>query len=201
MPRSKQHKQQSREKILKCAIKLFTGQGFDNTSITEIMAAAEMTHGAFYAHFSSKQQLYKEAINSIIENGHPFAHKPDNIDDNRWLAFIINGYLSEKHLQQKVGPCPLAFLVTDVAIRDDSVRDTFTNGYKYLNSLISHYTSGHTHMNKTMVITTLLIGGVAIARAVNDRKVSQDILHSCQQMCASLLQLENATSENEAIPA
>ena len=62
MPLSAEHKKQSRQKILESAFFLFTEQGFENVSIDVIMKKAGMTRGAFYAHFASKSDLYKESI-------------------------------------------------------------------------------------------------------------------------------------------
>ena len=50
------------EKILKEAAKLFRERGFDGAGVAEIMTAAGLTHGAFYAHFPSKQALEAEAV-------------------------------------------------------------------------------------------------------------------------------------------
>ena len=62
MPYSAEHKKKSRDKILRSAVDHFTRYGFEKSSIDEIMADARLTRGAFYAHFSSKSELYQQAI-------------------------------------------------------------------------------------------------------------------------------------------
>lgn len=59
---SASQKQQSRERILQSAAELFTREGFENVGINDVMQHAGMTRGAFYNHFSSKSELYAEAI-------------------------------------------------------------------------------------------------------------------------------------------
>jgi AcrR family transcriptional regulator len=67
MPYSTNHKAKSRERILKSAIELFSHKGFEKVSIGQIMKLAKMTHGAFYAHFSSKEALYHASVRETLE--------------------------------------------------------------------------------------------------------------------------------------
>ena len=62
MPYSKAHKENTRKKILRSAITLFSSKGFDQVSIDDLMAHANLTRGAFYTHFKSKQSVYSKAI-------------------------------------------------------------------------------------------------------------------------------------------
>ena len=66
MPWPKEQKQRSRERIVKSAYALFAARGYDNVTIGDVMREAQLTHGAFYSHFDSKQALYAEAIVSEI---------------------------------------------------------------------------------------------------------------------------------------
>ncbi len=123
MPYSADHKLQSRERIRQAAADLFCRQGYDSVSISQVMKHAKMTHGAFYAHFSSKGALYSEAIKSAAEQS-MFTQEKGNLT----LAKIVNlirQYLSLEHVNQKVPPCPLAFLSTDIAHRDKHVKASY----------------------------------------------------------------------------
>ena len=123
MPYSADHKLQSRERIRQAAADLFCRQGYDSVSISQVMKHAKMTHGAFYAHFSSKGALYCEAIKSAAEQS-MFTQEKGNLT----LAKIVNlirQYLSLEHVNQKVPPCPLAFLSTDIAHRDKHVKASY----------------------------------------------------------------------------
>ena len=189
MPYTTEHKQQSRERILQSAVRLFTRQGFDNTSIEEVMSDAELTRGAFYAHFKSKQELYAQAIAStplFSIFGQP---KPEDKDERQWLSQLVSAYLSKLHVQKADLPCPLAFLVTDVAVNEPEPRQAYTDVYLKMNQLIRAYTRRFSRCDKqtVMAVTAMMIGGVAVARTLTDRKAQDDLLKSCRQEALKLL--------------
>jgi TetR/AcrR family transcriptional repressor of nem operon len=67
MRKSRQEAAETRERIVKVAAREFNESGIQSTGLTEIMAAAGLTHGGFYKHFSSKDQLVAEAIDAALE--------------------------------------------------------------------------------------------------------------------------------------
>ena len=85
MPYSQEHKAQSRQRILSSAYKLFSLKGYKNVSINEIMADATTPRGAFYAHFSSKSQLYKEAIHHAANQSQIVEPKSGGLNGKSWL--------------------------------------------------------------------------------------------------------------------
>jgi len=197
MPYSSQHKEQSRKKILDSAYACFTKKGYENTSIDEIMQQAKMTRGAFYAHFASKSELYQHAILFGAQNSPIMKTKPEHLSDREWMTHLVKGYLSEHHIQQKSPPCPLAFLVTDVAVREPPVRDTYTKTFAGLNHLMCQGMKAVDEENKQRVyaISTMLIGAVAICRALNDRNLSQSVMAACESLALSMLGAEEKVTE------
>ena len=190
MPLSPEHKERSKQNILDSAIRLFTSKGFDNTSIDQIMNDAKMTRGAFYAHFSSKSDLYKKAILSAAKNNNLVNTKPDKLTDREWIQTLISKYLSNEHINLKQPPCALAFLVTDVAIREPDVRNTYTDIYKKMNEIIYSYASKYSSCdeNKVLAATSILIGGVAIGRALNDSETTEKLLGACREAVKIILE-------------
>ncbi|WP_455222116.1 TetR/AcrR family transcriptional regulator [Kaarinaea lacus] len=197
MPYSLEHKQQSREKILKSAIACFTEKGFENTSIDEIMQRAEMTRGAFYAHFSSKSELYQQALLSGAMNSQLLKLKPEEVSDREWVNLLVKGYLSEHHIQQKQPPCPLAFLVTDVAVSEPEVRKTYTKIFKGMNEKIHSMAKSFSDCDESRIyaVTAMLIGAVAIGRALDKRQLRQTMLSGCETLALALLNGEMAEAE------
>jgi len=189
MPYTKSHKEQSRLRILESAVRLFTRQGFDNTSIDEVMANAELTRGAFYTHFNSKQDLYAQAIASTPVFSIFGKSKSDGIDDKDWLAQLVGGYLSQAHVAKADLPCPLAFLVTDVAVSEPATRQAYTDVYLKMNQLIRSYTKRFSACDQesVMAVTAMMIGGVAVARTLADRKSQSKLLKSCRRVALDLL--------------
>lgn len=189
MPYSAEHKQHSREKILQSAIECFTRKGFENTSIDEIMQQAEMTRGAFYAHFSSKSELYQQALLTGARNSQLLRPKPEDLSDQEWMNYLVRGYLSEHHIQQKTPPCPLAFLVTDVAVSEPEVRQTYTRIFKGMTKMIQGMSKPFTDCNEeqTYAVTAMLIGAVAIGRALDNKAMRKKMLSGCETLALSLL--------------
>ena len=185
MPYTSEHKRTSREKILKSAWKLFSRRGFDNVSIDELMNAAGMTRGAFYAHFKTKSDVYQESILAILTNGRLSTPKPDALSDRQWLKLMLSGYLSRGHIDDEPSPCPLAFLATDVANREPRVRQAYTQVYRSLINLIRKHCDQDREL--IMAITAMMIGSVAIARALDDSGTGDRLLISSRKVAERLI--------------
>jgi TetR/AcrR family transcriptional regulator, transcriptional repressor for nem operon len=175
-----QHKQQGREKILNAAARLFASQGFENTGINDIMAAAGMTRGAFYSHFNSKSELYQQAlVNAALQRFRSALTDPADQDSALDFEHLVNVYLNPAHPEGRQGGCPMAFLVTDIAQRDDEVRSTYTQLFKGMLRRIQEATGNERPESLQQIV--LMVGGVAIARAINDGNLRQELLEACKK--------------------
>ena len=188
MPYSKQHKAKSRQRILASAYKLFSTKGYDNVSINEIMADAGLTRGAFYAHFENKSKLYHEAIIYAAANSKITRRKPAKIDAETWVRELIRGYLHKNNITNTCS-CPLASLATDVVVREPEVRKAYTSTFKGMNHLIENYTKTFSDCNSDTILasTAMIIGGLAIARALDDPDLSERLLDSCRIKASQIL--------------
>lgn len=171
----KARKSESREEILESASRLFTAYGYDTISIGDVMKNAGKTHGGFYSHFSSKNQLYAEAITKAAKMSMD-KHWDTNINT------VFRNYLSMSHVNLKDPSCPLAFLTTDVATKEEEIRDVYTNVFQGFSALIEHNKQVE-DKEVSYAISAMLIGGVAIARALTDEQLAQDVLDSCRKVC------------------
>lgn len=189
MPLSQEHKKRSRKRILDSAVDLFTARGFNNVSIDDVMNNAEMTRGAFYAHFSSKSELYKESILNAAINTKLAKEKPESIENREWIHRVLDGYLSNDHINLKTSPCPVAFLSLDAAVEEPDVRDAYTTTFKNMNKRISGFTKSYSTCsdNQVLAVTAMMVGGVAIARALNDEKMKNKLLKSCREISKQIL--------------
>lgn len=182
MPWSSTRRAESRDRILFSAERLFTQSGFDQVSIDQVMQNAGMTRGAFYAHFRSKQELYSEAILSAAWR--MGAQHPTDVET------LIRGYLSPEHLEQKKGSCPLAFLVSDIGQRDQPIRDSYTKVLSALAAKVSGVPDAEPDAAALRTLV-LMVGGVAVARALNDPILVEKVLTACR---------EGALSETASVP-
>lgn len=189
MPLSQEHKKRSRKRMLDSAVELFTARGFHNVSIDDVMNNAKMTRGAFYAHFSSKSELYKESILNAAVNSNLAKEKPESIGNRQWINRLLNEYLSNDHINQKSAPCPIAFLSFDATVEDPGVRDAYTTTFKNMNKRISNFTKSYSTCseNQILAVTAMIVGGVAIARTLNDNTTKNKLLKSCREISKQIL--------------
>ncbi|CAN8139914.1 TetR/AcrR family transcriptional regulator, transcriptional repressor for nem operon [uncultured Thiomicrorhabdus sp.] len=180
-------KQQTRQRIVDCAAQLFTSKGFDRVSIDEIMQTAQLTRGGFYAHFSSKEALYAEAITTAASLSVAARFPNDVLNDQERLSQLVANYLSESHLQDEQPSCPLAFLTSDVAHQNDQVRDAYTRVYKRLAIYIGQLMAESPKSDKVLSLTAMMIGGVAVANSINDDKTRLKLLQACERTAMTLI--------------
>ncbi len=192
MPYSVDHKKQSRERILLVAVDLFCRKGFDQVSITQIMQHAEMTHGAFYAHFDSKVSLYAEAIQTAAQNS-MLVREGSDLDKEK-LIKLITEYLSLGHVRQESSPCPLAFLSTDVAHRNGLVRTSYE---KVFNGMVRRLSQAleaagkntQTAYSQAQYLVVTLVGTVSIARSLTDISNQKALLDNARIGLITMLEI------------
>ncbi len=173
------HKIESRQRILAAAAELFTRKGFNQVGIDEVMLAAGMTRGAFYAHFSSKIELYEEAILS--------AGKAASLRFNEGTHHfeqIVDDYLSETHLNATDIRCPLACLVSDVAHDDERVKQIYTRLFKGFTHHLNK--KDRSDPNTVLLQSVLMIGGLALARSLTDKALAKKILQLSNQAAKTI---------------
>src|SRR5215813_8612694 len=140
MPYSPEHRRRTRERIVRSAMILFNRHGFESVSIDDIMAHAGLTRGGFYRHFKTKSALYAEAVSlSLAET--PWS-RWDGVDvdfsADDAAAQVVRAYLSEQHVDDIDGSCPMVALPSDVARADPSVKIAFENVFKAMVGLFEH---------------------------------------------------------------
>lgn len=174
------HKEQSKDRILTSAAMLFTHHGFEKISIDQVMKKAELTRGAFYSHFSSKSDLYAQAISKAGKEA--YKRKPINCPKD--MQDFAQYYLSMEHRDNNYKQaCPLACLVSDINQQDDQVKETYT---KTLKAFIEQAQSLTVNREEALQSAVLMIGGLALSRALDDKHFSNELLAACKLGVASL---------------
>lgn len=112
MPYSRKHKEQTKQRIINCAQKLFKTHGYKNVSIDQIMAEANLTRGGFYAHFKSKKSLVTACLQSSDGRQFLMALMPTGKADTyeTCIEKLLTGYLSVHHRDNPAIGCPVAAL-------------------------------------------------------------------------------------------
>ena len=168
----KEHKAQSREKIIDSAAWLFTRHGFDSVSIDQVMQHAGLTRGAFYAHFKNKAELYQHAILA----GAKQAKLLMEAADEHTPAAMAEHYLRIGDENHADNFCPLAFFVTDMVQREKPIQETYTMAFEgYVNILEGMGLAA----DKARQTAVLMIGGLAISRAITDEGLKEEVIQAC----------------------
>jgi TetR/AcrR family transcriptional regulator, transcriptional repressor for nem operon len=161
------------ERIVKEASRLFRERGFENVSVGEVMKAAGLTHGAFYAHFRSKQELEAAAIayGQALSAGRARSHGATK----KGRQAYADRYLSSRHRDNPGDGCTMATLGQEVARSTPEVKAAFENG---LEEILS---AGSGDRKEAIFQTAALLGGVVLARAVKSEPFSDEILKAVRQ--------------------
>ena len=188
MPYSPAHKEKTRDRILQSARVLFSMKGFEAVTVNDVMKDCSLTRGAFYAHFKSKAELYQQALSYSAKNTELARLKPAEFSSKQWLSKLLDAYLSVEHVNGD-RPCPLAFMATDIALRDDATKETYTNTYRNMNKLIMGYVGEDNLCDKESVfaLTSMIIGAVAIARTIDDACLVNSVLTACREQARQIL--------------
>jgi TetR/AcrR family transcriptional repressor of nem operon len=186
----------SRERILDAAAKLFREKGFHGIGLANIMKAAGLTHGGFYGHFASKDDLEAQAICHVLANAAADWSRLLERAPARPLATLLGEYLSPRHRDDLGKGCPLPALGADVGRQGERGRSAFTAGLRPILELLSNVVHGRSkaeRRRKAIATMAEMIGALILARAVDDPALSDEIL------AAALLNLSEASDGSPAM--
>jgi TetR/AcrR family transcriptional regulator, transcriptional repressor for nem operon len=189
MRRSRQEAAETRWHIVESAASEFRNNGIDGTGLAGLMAAAGLTHGGFYKHFDSKEQVVEEAltlaVESMIELLSESAKRASSASPgNRGLQTIISKYLSVDHRDDAAHGCPFAGLGCEIARSSDSVREAMTIGFLKMADLIADHLDGAptaAARKEALWMFSTMVGAVTMARMVTDPEVSESILRETRK--------------------
>jgi TetR/AcrR family transcriptional repressor of nem operon len=172
----KGHKDVTRLRILDVASRQFREQGVAAVGLAGIMTDAGLTNGAFYAHFGSKEDLVRE----VLANAGKRREMWETAAESRaGLEAAIRSYLSPKHRDNPGGGCPASALVAEIARHPKATRDVFSGKVADVIELIATHLDQDTdgeRRRKAVAIYGLMVGTLQLARAVNDKRLSDEIL-------------------------
>ena len=177
MPYSPERKDETRRKIIRSAARLFNRRGFSDVTIDEIMGAAGLTHGGFYRHFNSKNELFAEAVRRFLRKEKPEPwekNQPNCRETGRPIAsFIVDAYLSRDHLHDGAGSCPLIGLPSDVARSGKAVKAAYRELAQSMIRGCEIDLNGS--REQALVVLALCVGGMVLARAVGDQVLADEL--------------------------
>ncbi|MCE3252319.1 MAG: TetR/AcrR family transcriptional regulator [Cellvibrio sp.] len=177
---SREQAAENRGKILHTAAQLFREKGFDGIGIADLMKKVGLTHGGFYGHFTSKEDLMAQtcayAVDEILEQGQASRATAKGA---KYKAFIAR-YLSIEHRDNPGSGCLMAALGMDAARQSPVIKQAFTHSFnRLLSAMVNLLPATKTEVAKreqALLTLATLVGAQVIARAVDDPKLSEEIL-------------------------
>jgi TetR/AcrR family transcriptional repressor of nem operon len=182
MRRSKEDKAASHERIVNTAAARIRESGTDQPGVAEIMRAAGLTHGGFYKHFESREELIEEAVErALTENQKTVAQMVYEADDP--LAAFADWYVSTAHRDDPAHGCGVVALGADVrrvgGVAQDAYRAQVDRYLAYLQSLLDGDDEGS--RKRANVTLSTMVGAVMIARALGPTPRSHELLRDVRE--------------------
>lgn len=174
----KGHKESTRQQITEVASKQFRDQGVSAVGLAAIMADAGLTNGAFYTHFSSKNDLVKECIENTLDSQQRSLE--ESLGQNG-LETVLRQYLSPSHRDNRGYGCPSAALLAEIGRQSPEIRHAYTVRYDAIIDLVARQLTWQEPAAATQTaraIFALIVGSLQLARAVDDPALSDNILES-----------------------
>jgi TetR/AcrR family transcriptional repressor of nem operon len=176
---SREQAAENHEQIVEAASRLFRQQGFDGVSVDAIMRQAGLTHGGFYGHFKSKEDLAAQALVRALEQSSEQQTRYTDIAD------LVSDYLSRRHCTNRGNGCAIAALGADIVRQGKGVRRGLTTHVRArLDHLTQLLTGGTVANRRKRAIATLagIVGALTLARAVDDPALSNEILAAARDV-------------------
>ena len=188
------HKQETRRKVLKAAARAIRADGPFKVGVAGVMAQVGLTHGGFYAHFASKDELVAAGIGQMFDDGRGrLERETENRTPSEALAAYIDFYLSAEHRDARNSGCPLPFLSADAPRLPGPARDRFAQGVADLTRRLAERFAAIGRADPTADAQSVLsemVGALSLARADPDPRRSDAILATSRAALKARFDLE-----------
>jgi len=189
-----EHKQKTHLKVVKAAAKAIRAEGPHRIGVAAVMADAGLTHGGFYAHFASKDELVAAAIEHMFEESRArLLHETQDREPREALTAYIDFYLSAKHRDARRSGCPIAALASDLPRLAPALRTRFAAGAQRLASAFANLLTQLGHKAASEEANSMLaelLGALSLARMEANAERSDAILAGSRQQLKNRLALE-----------
>ncbi len=186
------HKQHTRERIVRAAARRFRARGSTGAAIAGMMRELRLTHGGFYRHFPSKHALFTEALSSALDE---VADRMDAAADSapagRAFEALVNTYLSTEHCAHPEAGCPVAALGAEIARLPTSQRASARQAIARYIKRVARHVPGATPLareRRAEVLFSAMAGTLSAARAESDETAREQLLREARRFFATAWQ-------------
>ena len=185
----KEHKQETRQRIVEQAGRRFKRDGIDGSGISTLMKDAGLTNGTFYAYFTSKDELVATAVADQMRAQHAniVAHPAPG---RAGLEQIIRWYFSPEQRDSTEDGCPNAALLEEIARSTNPTRQAYTDGALILIDGFAARLAPHDPPSarlKSLSLLGMLAGTLQLSRALTDRQLADELLEQGIRNALALL--------------
>jgi AcrR family transcriptional regulator len=189
---STDHKAKTRGRVIDAASRLFRRYGYNGVGIDDIMAAANLTRGGFYAHFRSKQELFAATLAREPEVSRALRSRgeSDHASEAGSARALIDFYLDGANRRQLASRCSLVSLSADVARLEDAASAAYTDTLHRFVADVARCISAPAleARARALAAVALCVGGAVLAHAVNDDQLATEVINTCRTRAASELE-------------
>jgi len=174
----------NRERIVETAARLFREKGYDGIGVADLMKSAGLTHGGFYGHFASKEDLLAEATAHAFKRSAERWHGYVQQGADTAMDKIGAGYLSVEHRDGPARGCSVTSLGPDISRLGPKARHALTEGASGQVAVLEELMPGaDPAARRRLALATYasMVGAIVLARAVDDDELSAEILQAVQQ--------------------
>jgi TetR/AcrR family transcriptional repressor of nem operon len=177
------HKQETSERILQAAGRLFRRQGYAATGVDAVMKSADLTAGAFYSHFRSKEDLLAETLDAVFREARNDRPKRlSRLRGGEWIRAFAAFYLSKKHRDTPDHGCPVAALAGEIGRIGGKSRAVMERHLQRMfDTVAQQFDPLSPDRRRAITTVSLCLGGLMLARAVNGSQLSDEILKVCRE--------------------
>src|SRR5262245_40556534 len=181
---SPEHKQQTRQRIVRAAARRFRSSGSSGTGINDLMRDLHLTHGGFYRHFGSKEGLFAEAFGIGLEDvRHRAEGAIERARSGEQLKALIDSYLDIEHGEDAANGCPVAALGAEVARRPRAARAAFERELEEHIHLMARHLPGDARSEreqKAVLLFSGMAGTLTLARVMTDERSRRKLLNDAR---------------------
>jgi TetR/AcrR family transcriptional regulator, transcriptional repressor for nem operon len=198
MPYPDGHRSAVKKKIVASARRLFNRHGFEGVSLDAIMAGAGLTRGGFYSYFESKSELYAEVLGCFFTDPE-WQSCWEGVDVDLASSDVgpqvVRAYLSRQHFEDVENSCPMVALPTDVSRSDQRAQRAFETVFAAMVSVLqrsmragtrNRRANGYNRHLKAQAIAALCVGGMVVARAMDNRASADALRDACMEVALGI---------------
>ncbi|MFV8800587.1 TetR/AcrR family transcriptional regulator [Yersinia sp. LJYL362] len=183
---SKQQMALNREAIVETSSQLFRARGLNGVSVNDLMAAVGLTHGGFYGHFASKDELAAIASRKALDDSSTRWQEISSQADQNNLRTLVELYLSPIHRDHAENGCAITALASDVARENDDnpVCKVYLSGVKSMLARVesvSNIEDAEQRRQHALAQFAMLSGALMLARATTGDKLSDEFLDAAKK--------------------